>query len=655
MTRAKLQLSVHLVGGIMLLFALPAARSGFASRGARGGLSQEMSTMAVGPRGRGPTLVVRTGDDLQAVLNSAIPGDTVVLQGGATFVGNFVLPPPPARTGWVTVISDGVSLPETGVRIGPDDATAMPKIVSSNSQPAIKTSPGSQFFQFIGIEFGLAPDVAANDGIILLGDGSTAQKSLDQVPHDFLIDRCYIHGNALSNSKRGIALNCSSAVVQNSYISDIHAVGFDTQAIAGWNGPGPFTISNNYLEASGENIMFGGADPSISGLIPSDIAVQHNLFSKPLGWMNGILGTVPEADVTGAIEPEGALTPGLTYYYRVTGTANIGSDTAVQSPASGETAITLGPGQDAVTLTWPSLTNATGYLVYRTSDPPSADKRSWTTYRVDGPTGAFIDIGASTSEPAASPAAQGTRWSVKNLLELKNSQRVLIEGNIFENNWLDAQTGYAISFKSVDQDGTAPWSSTREVVFTNNVVRNVASAINVQGTDPDHPSGQTCCISIRNNLFYGILGAALGGEGTFLKITDVSGCLIDHNTIIQSGNLISAYGNSTAGFTFSNNIAPGNAFGIKGDGTASGNSTLETYFPAGVLKKNVIVGAATPSYPANNYYPASLSDVGFVDLGNSDLRLSSTSPFLAAGTKGTDVGADVDRISKEVGGLSGPN
>ena len=30
----------------------------------------------------------------------------------------------------------------------------------------------------------------------------------------------------------------------------------------GWNGPGPFLIENNYLEAAGENIMFGGNDPS---------------------------------------------------------------------------------------------------------------------------------------------------------------------------------------------------------------------------------------------------------------------------------------------------------------------------------------------------------------------------------------------------------
>ncbi|MGH9823382.1 MAG: hypothetical protein ACREDR_09035, partial [Blastocatellia bacterium] len=132
-------------------------------------------------------------------------------------------------------------------------------------------------------------------------------------------------------------------------------------------------------------------------------------------------------------------------------------------------------------------------------------------------------------------------------------------------------------------------------------------------------------------------------------------CLVDHNTVIQSGNMITAYGGATAGFTFTNNIAPSNTYGIKGDGTSSGNSTLGTYFPAAVLKRNVIVISNSSSYPGNNYYPSSLSDIGFLDLTNLNLRLSPTSPFIGAGTSGSAVGANIDRINREVGGISGPN
>jgi hypothetical protein len=72
--------------------------------------------------------------------------------------------------------------------------------------------------------------------------------------------------------------------VTGSYISDIKVVGQDSQAIGGWNGPGPFVITNNYLEAAGENIMFGGADPAIPNLVPSDITIEQNTLAKPPAW-----------------------------------------------------------------------------------------------------------------------------------------------------------------------------------------------------------------------------------------------------------------------------------------------------------------------------------------------------------------------------------
>src|SRR5206468_9330019 len=57
-----------------------------------------------------------------------------------------------------------------------------------------------------------------------------------------------------------------------------------SQAICGWNGPGPYAITNNYLEGAGENLLFGGADPAIPNLVPADITITGNLFSKPVAW-----------------------------------------------------------------------------------------------------------------------------------------------------------------------------------------------------------------------------------------------------------------------------------------------------------------------------------------------------------------------------------
>jgi len=41
---------------------------------------------------------------------------------------------------------------------------------------------------------------------------------------------------------------------------------------------------HNYLEASGENIMFGGADPAVGGLIPANIKIEGNHLRKPASW-----------------------------------------------------------------------------------------------------------------------------------------------------------------------------------------------------------------------------------------------------------------------------------------------------------------------------------------------------------------------------------
>ena len=90
-----------------------------------------------------------------------------------------------------------------------------------------------------------------------------------------------------AGARRGIAMNSRHTAVIDSYLSDFKEVGADSQAIAGWNGAGPFRIANNYLEAAGENVMFGGADPTIRDLVPADIEIRRNHFAKPLRWKIG--------------------------------------------------------------------------------------------------------------------------------------------------------------------------------------------------------------------------------------------------------------------------------------------------------------------------------------------------------------------------------
>jgi hypothetical protein len=240
-----------------------------------------MVTMTATPDLSAVTLSAR--GDLQQALNAARPGDTILLEPGAVYVGNFVLPP---RTGSDTrptiVRTAGQDAVPEGQRMTPQAAATVAKIQSPDGTPALRTSRGARFWRLELLEF--LPTRGGLGEIIALGDGSTAQRALDEVPADLTLDRVYIHGDPLVGQKRGVALNSARTTISNSFIADIKGIGFDSQAIAGWNGPGDYLIENNYLEAAGENFILGGTDPSIIGLTPTHIVVRSNTLSKPQAW-----------------------------------------------------------------------------------------------------------------------------------------------------------------------------------------------------------------------------------------------------------------------------------------------------------------------------------------------------------------------------------
>lgn len=498
-----------------------------------------INTTYVPPTG-GRAITVNAGGNFQDALNQAQYGDVIMLQAGATFTGNFRLP---AKTGsgWIVVRSSAPdsSLPPQGTRINPTYSSVMPKLVTPNGNPVIDAADGAHHFRFIGVEFTLAPSVPGMTNLIVMGDND--QTSLSQLAHNIIFDRVYIHGNATANLRRGIAFNSAYSAVIDSYISDCHEIGRDSQAILVWNNPGPIKIVNNYLEGAGENFMSGGADPRIVNLVPSDIEFRRNYCFKPLSW------------------------------------------------------------------------------------------------KVDDPSYA------------------GRHWSVKNLFELKNAQRVLVEGNVFENNWADAQVGFGILFTTRNDEGTAPWSVVQDVTFINNIVRHSGSGVNINGFDDLQPSNKTRRIRISNNLFDDINGPRWGlADGRLFQL--ISGpfdVTIEHNTAFQTNHIAMVDGETPAiGFVFRNNLMPNNQYGFFGSGRGTGTEALGYYFPNSVFTKNVIVGGNISYYPANNFFPATIGSVGFVDFDAKNYRLNPSSPYKNAGTDGKDIGCDFDVLNAAISGTA---
>jgi hypothetical protein len=239
-----------------------------------------------------PATVVRNGTELQNALDDAQAGDTIELQTGATFrpidaEGSFVLRNrsiPPGQ--WVIVRSSSRAFDPGGQippnrRVTPADAKLMPQLRVSRRVPVIRAASGAHGYRLVGLDIGVDPGTSSA-ALVELGSGDDTSVSTE--PSDIIIDRSYLHGNDAGNYRRGVAMNGVRIAVLESHLENFHDDSSDSQAILGWNGPGPFKIVNNFLEAAGENVMFGGADPRVPDLVPSDIEVRRNLMTKRVAW-----------------------------------------------------------------------------------------------------------------------------------------------------------------------------------------------------------------------------------------------------------------------------------------------------------------------------------------------------------------------------------
>jgi hypothetical protein len=595
---------------------------------------------------------------VQLAVNAAQPGDTVLLRAGQTFVVNLLLPAKSSSsTAYVTIRSDtaDTSLPNATTRLVPSgrsgantSSSLLAHLVgvggTAKTLPVVRTAPGAHHYKLMFLDI----DGKAQEGYETLVAIGTDKA--DTPPHHIVFDRVYVHGHPTKGQKRGIALNGGSTSILNSYIADVKAANADSQAIGGWNGKGPYQIINNYVEGSGENIMFGGAAPAISGLIPSDIVISGNHIVKPTSWRNPVLAP-PTSPKASASSTAGSLTAGAHYFKIVALT--LSSTKELNSLPSAEVSATATAGH-SIQLTWSGSSGATQYRIYHGTSAGGESKYLTTT----SSSTSFLYKGSG--ESSGTPPTAGTKWTSKNLLELKNAQRLTINGNVFENNWSGDQNGYAIVLTPRNTDGRAPWATVSDLTFTNNIVRHSAAVFNILGYDDTQAAGSalTQRVTIRNNLFYDINPANWGPAAPkcFLLGQGPTDITFDANTVDQQGTtLLGAYGKPTLRFVFTNNAALHGKYGVFGDSSSVGNATLTKYFPSAVFKYNVLAGGTASLYPATNTFPTVAEwNAAFVNPAAGDYHLRSTASFISAGTGGSAPGVNLDILESSSDDISSP-
>lgn len=108
--------------------------------------------------------------------------------------------------------------------------------------------------------------------------------------------------------------------------------------------------------------------------------------------------------------------------------------------------------------------------------------------------------------------------------------------------------------------------------------------------------------------------------------------------------VVSGDGKAHRNFVFTDNIALHNSYGIIGSGTGVGLSTIERYFPDALVQGNVIIGGNPERYPAGNFFPDTLADVGFIDYSADNYRLDASSPYARGKGDGKAVGVNVEAL-----------
>jgi len=474
---------------------------------------------------------------LQNAVNASTCGDTIVLAAGSTYSGNFAIPST-SCLGWIEIVSSAqTSLPPSGNRVGPSNVSNMATISTPNVSPAFQFYPNSNHWRLMGLEIttSYVSTVNVNYCLVTLGlqsDNSTSITVQSQLPAYIIFDRVYIHGLPTTNTKRGIQMDGQSIGIVDSYCDEIHYNGNDSQCFASWNGSGPFLIQNNFIQAGAEDILFGGADPAITNLVPSDITVVGNIIQKNTAWR----------------------------------------------------------GQ-----------------------------------------------------------AAPYNWVIKNLFELKNAQRVLIDGNVLQYIWLSDQTGYAILLTPRNQNGSCNWCTINDVTITHNLIQHVADGTTIASSDNNFTSLPTARVLIQNNVWDDVNSLNWGGHGWVYFISITTGLLsphditIDHNTSFPdtTNGAFSYMGDTSTApnFTISNDLSSYGALGINSS-VGPGTITLTTFLTNYTYNDIVFItasGSPTGTYPSGTFWNTQ-AGVDFTNFASANYQLLSGSPYHNAGTDGKDIG-----------------
>jgi len=209
---------------------------------------------------------------------------------GETFTGNFVLKAKTCQQ-YIRLRSSGLALQGTGRATASSTNRAILTAATNSITSTVKTEDalGTGYYALEGLEI---TTPASNSSYVFalvgLSEDPSSEKQEALTPHHITLDRNYIHGQSGNiGPTRCVAVHGRNIEITNNYISSCKQSQSNGDAQAVWVGsaPGPVYIVNNYLEATGENILIGGGYPNpIAGMSQRNIFITGNYLDKNIAW-----------------------------------------------------------------------------------------------------------------------------------------------------------------------------------------------------------------------------------------------------------------------------------------------------------------------------------------------------------------------------------
>ena len=635
---------------------------------------------------------------LQAAINSASLGDTIQIPAGTVCSGPYQFPNKTTGSGWIvirTATPDG-ELPAAGTRVQPSDKPKLAALLAGgfnqafvygnptlDMSPTVPTSctPGQFNYSYIDSPtMGLSVcDSSGHYQLVQNRSGTTVPSSCN--PNDWFYK---------TDAPRKWA---SYWCTPNSFTGNYE---FTRMYMSNGDAPNPSAID---LMTGAHHYRFVGleiAPPQIPANYTTQVTPQQAiLFNTLVAQWGGIHDVIYDHCYVHGWDYPSAVFIGFqfdgqnvaavdSYIEKINWWRPNGN---IDAASMGFYFGVAGPGPLKLQNNYIS---AIGISLYVQEDDNNYVNGAFTSSEI---VPADVQILGNYFFKPESYRTQTAHWySNRHHLELKRGRRWQIEGNVFENNWATTQIAHSIAIRSSTgllRDGNN--EGTSDILVRNNIIKNSASGILIEGHDLGHPWNTseaitTSRIQVTNNVFRinGYEVSATGqyaGVGTGGMVGQLGGGLEDlifnHNTVYsldgtQPFIFYDDSGMLSEGYGFRDNILASplsqGPFVALGQAQPFGSNALNFWSrriglsssqsPQGMTgvwwqtDHNVLVGPVNqqlyPMPPGNNYTPDN-SALDFAAPANDNYAMTG-GPFKGTASDGGDPGVDMNALSKAAGG-----